>query len=213
MPTHNDHHESHNKAASVREGYEVTDVSVQGIAVFLIGLFISVGVFFVFCFGMGKVINNALEKRDGPANRWNQGASSAGKMRSMESNPAMEQQQLEQLTQTFPTPRLQGDDGNQETADLHAREDLLLDNYSWVDRSKGTVRIPIERAMELIAQRGLPVQSSAQQAPEPLMAGDSPITVPVPLTDGFARTAYEQELREGLSKEPGEQASTKANNN
>jgi hypothetical protein len=130
----------------------------------------------------------------------------------MQSNPAMEQQQLQQLTRTFPTPRLQDDDGNLDTADLHAREDLLLDNYSWVDRSKGTVRIPIERAMELIAQRGLPVQQQTQQA-EPLMAGDSTITVQVPLTDGFARTAYEQQLRESAAKQPGEQASTKANNN
>ena len=74
MPTHNPHeHESHNKAASVREGYEVTDVSVHGIIVFLIGLAHFVGVFFVFCFGMGKVINNALVKRDGPSNQWNQG--------------------------------------------------------------------------------------------------------------------------------------------
>ncbi len=51
--------------------------------------------------------------------------------------------------------------------------------------------------MELIAQRGLPVQQQTQQA-EPLMAGDSAISVQVPLTDGFARTAYEQELRERL---------------
>ena len=49
-------HESHNKAASVREGYEVTDVSAHGIIVFLIGLFISVGVFFVFCFGDRKSV-------------------------------------------------------------------------------------------------------------------------------------------------------------
>ena len=34
------------------------------------------------------------------------------------------------MTQTFPTPRLDIDDGNQDTADLHAREDLLLDHYS-----------------------------------------------------------------------------------
>ena len=212
MHTPNPHeHESHNKAASVREGYEVTDVSAHGIIVFLIGLFISVGVFFVFCFGMGKVINNALQKRDGPANQWNQ-ANEAGRTYRMQSNPQLEQQQLNQLTKSFPTPRLQDDDGNLDTADLHAREDLLLDNYSWIDRSKGTVRIPIERAMELIAQRGLPVQQQTQQA-EPLMAGDSTITVQVPLTDGFARTAYEQELRENATKEPGEQASTKANNN
>ena len=212
MHTPNPHeHESHNKAASVREGYEVTDVSAQGIIVFLIGLFISVGVFFVFCFGMGKVINNALQKRDGPANRWNQGAE-AGKTYHMRSNPTLEQQQLNQLTRTFPTPRLQDDDGNLDTADLHAREDLLLDNYSWIDRSKGTVRIPVQRAMELIAQRGLPVQQQAPQG-ETLMAGDSAVSVQVPLTDGFARTAYEQQLRESATKQPGEQASTKANNN
>jgi hypothetical protein len=130
----------------------------------------------------------------------------------MQSDPALQQQELKRLTQTFPTPRLQGDDGNQDTADLHAREDLLLENYSWVDRSKGTVRIPIERAMELIAQRGLPVQQKPQQT-ETLMAGDSPITVQVPLTDGFARTAYEQELHSSATREPGEQASSKANNN
>jgi len=211
MHTPNPHeHESHNKAASVREGYEVTDVSANGIIVFLIGLGISVGVFFVFCFGMGKVINNALQKRDGPPNQWSQANFPVSKTYSMKSNPTLEQQQLNQLTHAFPTPRLQSDDGNLDTADLHAREDLLLDNYSWADRSKGTVRIPIERAMQLIAQRGLPVHQEAQQ-PETLMAGDSAISVQVPLTDGFARTAYEQQLREG-SKEPGEQASTKANN-
>jgi hypothetical protein len=206
---HNEH-ESRDKSSSVREGYELTDVSVQGIMVFLLGLILSLGVFFVICFGMGRVINNALAKRDGPLNKWNQ-ANAVGKTFRMESNPAMQQRQLKQLTQTFPTPRLQGDDGNQDTADLHAREDLLLENFSWIDRSKGTVRIPVARAMELIAQRGLPVHQQTQQT-EPLMAGDNPITVQVPLTDGFARTAYEQELREGAGKAPGEQASSKANN-
>ena len=44
------------------------------------------------------------------------------------------------------------------------REDLLLDNYSWVDRSQGKVRIPIERAMELMPQRGLPVAPAAPRS-------------------------------------------------
>jgi hypothetical protein len=210
MHTPNEH-ESHDKSGSLREGYELTDVSVPGIMVFLIGLFISVGVFFVFCFGMGKVINNALIKRDGPPNQWNQANFPAGKRQNMASDPAMKQKELQALTQRFPTPRLQPDDGNLDTADLHAREDLLLDHYSWVDRSKGTVRIPIERAMELIAQRGLPVAQQQLQS-EPLMAGDKKITVQVPLTDGFAPTAYEQVLREG-AKQPGEQTSSKADNN
>ncbi|HVJ08979.1 MAG TPA: hypothetical protein VM554_11390 [Acidisarcina sp.] len=198
MPTHNqpphnpdDPHHLYVPDEDRSLGYETTDVSVQGIFVFLVALGVSVGVFFVFCFGMGKVINSALEKHDGPSNRWNAQAAPSGKLRNMESSPAMQQQQLSQLTQRFPTPRLQSDDGNQETADLHAREDLLLDHYTWVNREKGQVRIPIERAMELIAQRGLPVAASA--ANEPLMTADSARTVDTPLTDGFARTGYEQE--------------------
>jgi hypothetical protein len=228
MPTPNEHenlgqymheheqqphqHESPDKAASVREGYEVTDVSVSGIAVFLVGLFASVGVFFVFCFGMGKVINNGIIKRDGAPDKWNAtSAAEAGKLKNMESNPAGEQIELHQLTQSFPTPRLQIDDGNQDLVGLHQREDLLLDHYSWVDQSQGKVRIPIDRAMELIAQRGLPVEQKPGPA-EPLLFGDSTPTVQAPLTDGFARTAYEQEEESG-SKLPGEPASTKANNN
>ena len=204
--------ESPDKAHSLREGYEVTDVSVSGILVFLIALFLCVGVFFVFCFGMGKVINNAIGKDDGPLNKWNATTEkSAGKLRNMESNPAGEQLQLHQLTQSFPTPRLQTDDGNEDVAQLHQREDLLLDHYSWVDRGAGKVRIPIDRAMELIAQRGLPVAPAATSS-EPLMAGDSKPYVQMPLTTGFARTGYEQET-ESDTKVPGEQTSTKANNN
>ena len=204
-------HESHNKQASVREGYEVTDVSVRGILVFLTGLFISVGVFFVFCFGLGILINNGLKKADGAPNKWNAPSqASAGKLKNMESNPAQQQQQLQQLTQSFPTPRLQSDDGNQDLANLHAREGLLLDHYSWIDRSQGKVRIPIGRAMELIAQRGLPV-AEKQASTEPLMAGDTTPVVQAPLTNGFARTGYEQQEM-GPAKEAGEQASTKANN-
>ena len=44
-------------------GYETTDVNVNGVVVFLAGLFGFVLIFFVFCFVMGKVINSALEKR------------------------------------------------------------------------------------------------------------------------------------------------------
>jgi hypothetical protein len=196
-------------------GYETTDVSVQGVLVFLVALFVFLGVFFVFCFGMGKVINNALVKRDGPPNKWNQigAAPSTGKLDNMAPNPVMQQQQLSQLTQRFPSPRLQTDDGNQEMADMHAREDLLLDHYTWVNRDKGVVRIPIDRAMQLIAERGLPVQEGA--ATEPLMTADSDRSVTVPLTNGFARTGYEQEMMEVQEQQrkhehkEGEQASLK----
>jgi hypothetical protein len=47
--------------------------------------------------------------------------------------------------------------------------------------------------MELIAQRGLPVAPAVEQAP--LMTGDKKPVVAVPLTNGFARTGYEQDQR------------------
>jgi len=39
---------------------------------------------------------------------------------------------------------------------LREQEDAVLNSYGWIDKSNGTVRIPIERAIDLLAQRGLP---------------------------------------------------------
>jgi hypothetical protein len=39
----------------------------------------------------------------------------------------------------------------QTLVDLRAREDEELHSYRYLDREKGTVRLPIERAMELLA--------------------------------------------------------------
>src|SRR6201985_1882042 len=151
MPTH----EAHERPGVDNLGYEISDVNVNGIVVFLAALLGFVGVFFVFCFGMGKVINTAIEKSEGPHNKWSQIgiAPGPGKRQDLTSNAVMEQQQLNEMVQRFPTPRLQTDDGNEEIAEMHAREDLLLDYYTWVDRSSGKVRIPIARAMQIIAQK------------------------------------------------------------
>jgi len=152
-------------------GYEIQDVNVAGISTFLAGLFGFVLIFFVFCFFMGKAINNILLKQDGPVNKW--------------------QANL---------PRLESDDGNQDIADLHAREDLLLNYYSTSnDLPAGTVRIPIDRAMQLIVQRGLGTPAATQQ-PEKLMAGEAAPVVNAPLTDGFARTGYELDTIEARNE-------------
>ena len=199
MPTHEPIEPQNPEPENV--GYEVTDVNVNGIVVFLASLGAFVAVFFVFCFGMGKVINTAILKSDGPPNKWNRiGAQPQGKRQDLTSNAVMEQNQLNQMVQRFPTPRLQTDDGNQEIAEMHTREDLLLDNYTWIDRTSGKVRIPITRAMQIIAEHGLPVAPQEEQT-EPLMAGDRVPVVTMPLTDGFARTGYEQQYLETLEQQ------------
>jgi hypothetical protein len=210
MPT-NDHdvnkpvaHDPHARTDET-PGYETTDVNVSGVSVFLAGLFGSVLVFFVFCFVLGRVINSAIEKSDGPTTKWNHlsdfaGAeTTGGKRQDLASDPEMQQKQFEQMTTTFAEPRLDIDDGNQATADLHAREDLLLDHYSVAPQAGGSVRIPISRAMELIAQKGLPVAAPATSTAVE-MAGDEKPVVQAPLTNGFARTGYELDVIEARAE-------------
>lgn len=189
----------HSGPESTKLGYETTDVNVGGVVVFLAGLFGFVLIFFAFCFLMGRVINEALNKQDGPTDKWHQtntifaGAKNdSGKRENLKSSTAMQQQELQQMTTAFPNPRLDTDDGNQSTADLHAREDLLLTHYSSVPGATGAqpvVRIPITRAMELIAAKGLPVSTATQSAV--MLAGDQKLVITAPLTTGFARTGYE----------------------
>jgi hypothetical protein len=192
MPTHsepNSGHEPEKHEVDASAGFERSDVGVPGIVVFLTALAIFVVVTGLLCYGIGKVINAHMNKEDGPNSKWTKTVD-VRQLGNMPSSPEL-QNKMAEITQTFPTPRVQTDDGNQDVANLHAREALLLDNYSWVNQSQGKVRIPIERAMELIAQRGLPVAPPVETAPP--MTGDNVPTVTVPLTDGFAPTAFEQE--------------------
>ena len=67
----------------------------------------------------------------------------------------------------FPKPRLEVK-GPVDLAAFRAAEEADLNSYSWVDRSSGTVRIPIDRAMQLLLERGLP-DVGAGQTPLSLM--------------------------------------------
>ena len=41
-------------------------------------------------------------------------------------------------------------------AEFRAQEDALLTSYGWVEKDKGIARIPIDEAMRIVAERGLP---------------------------------------------------------
>jgi len=67
----------------------------------------------------------------------------------------------------FPAPRLQVAP-EVDLATLRAREDAELNSYGWLDRKAGIVRLPIERAMDLLVRRGLPVRGDPN-APKPAL--------------------------------------------
>ncbi|HLW43937.1 MAG TPA: hypothetical protein VKS00_05565 [Candidatus Acidoferrales bacterium] len=60
-----------------------------------------------------------------------------------------------------PEPRLQPTPRRDLAAYLEAQT-KELDTYGWVDRQNGVVRIPIDRAMQLLLTHGLPVRRSEQ---------------------------------------------------
>ena len=64
----------------------------------------------------------------------------------------------------FPQPQLQAN----AAADLvkeRAREDAQLSTYGWVDRQAGVVHLPVERAMQMIAERGVPTWPAPPSQP------------------------------------------------
>ena len=54
-----------------------------------------------------------------------------------------------------PEPRLQGNP-QLDLQKMRQEEDAVLNHYGWVDPDLGIVRLPIERALDIIAQKGLP---------------------------------------------------------
>jgi len=66
----------------------------------------------------------------------------------------------------FPNPKLEEDERGQLNG-IRLTEDQTLDSYGWVDEKAGTVHIPIERAMDLLVQRGLPLRGQGAVSAAP----------------------------------------------
>jgi hypothetical protein len=121
-------------------GHEERDVAVRPIAWTLVGLIGIVLTVFVFI----QVLLNVLA---GVQSRRSAAPSPLAGAYGMKEPPA---------------PRLQTDPVDDLRA-LRARDQALLSGYAWVDRDAGVVRIPIERAKDVLAQRGLPARASAPE--------------------------------------------------
>lgn len=64
-------------------------------------------------------------------------------------------------------PRLQRQPAN-EIYEFRLKENAALHGYAWVDKTAGTVRIPIEDAMRLTVERGLPSRAVDPAGPAPV---------------------------------------------
>lgn len=168
-------------------GHELTDVNIRGVLAFGFVLFISAVIIHVVLWGLYVGLDRYGEKFAPEISTQGERAyekadALAGKNKREETAAQLaetQQQLMQRLVSTFPTPRLQDDDVR-DMAELHASEDKYLKGYAWTDQANGRVRIPIDRAMELLVERGLPTraaqpagatQQSAQRASQRRAAG------------------------------------------
>jgi hypothetical protein len=81
--------------------------------------------------------------------------------------------------QTFPRPRVQADD-KAELMQTLERQRQELSGYRWANKEHTLVKIPIERAMQLIAAKGAqayaPIQSSPAAPSSPEAGAERAIT-------------------------------------
>jgi hypothetical protein len=148
--------ENLNHAQHPAESFEQQDLSPQGVFYFLAGLaLVGITIYFILV-GMYRYLDS-YDRRHQPA--MNPMAVTTG----VNPNVMTPREIQQQIDKTFPKPVLEYSERTQFIQELE-NEDKVLESYDWVDQNAGVVRIPIEQAMDLVAQRGLPVLPEAARA-------------------------------------------------
>jgi hypothetical protein len=104
-----------------------------------------------------------------------------------------------QALERFPAPRLQETPYDDVQMYLQAQQ-RALHQYGWVDRQRGVVHIPIERAMEIVAERGLPPVTGA---PTPVEAQPGAPATPPMVPEGAGEVGARPGERRPADTQPG----------
>ncbi len=132
--------EAHARGKAPTGGYEQRDMSVRAVGTFFGGLIVAVVVVLLLMAWLFSYFAAREARRD------------------VQPSPLAAARQLP------PEPRLQVNPQRDLKA-MRAEEDAVLKSYGWVDQKAGVVRIPIDRAMNLLLQRGLPARSQKAGTP------------------------------------------------
>ena len=117
--------------------HEHSDVSIRGIVIFAAGLLVAAIVIHIGLYGLLEFYR-------------------------AESPPPVPVVAAPGAREQIPPPRLQISPRG-EMAEMRAAQERQLATYGWVSKEKQIIRVPIERAMELLVQRGLPSRKPAEQ--------------------------------------------------
>lgn len=95
----------------------------------------------------------------------------------------------EVTTEQAPAPLLQPSP-QEDLEQMRQRTRDILNSYGWMDREAGVVRIPIERAMDLMIQRGFPVRTQPAPLEGPPPVGKTEPSLSPPPESPLSGDAY-----------------------
>jgi hypothetical protein len=143
--------ETKHEIATGNAGFERQDLQPSGVLYFFLGLLLAILLCIVGLKGVFTILDHR-EKALQPA------------VNPLVTNVPTDTRHIpkDYAEKAFPDPLMEKDE-HTKIDDLRSKEEKTLYSYGWVDEKAGTVRIPIDRAMDLIVERGLPVlhQSAA----------------------------------------------------
>jgi hypothetical protein len=148
-----------NQHSTGQEGFEREDMSPAGVFYFMVGLAIVAILIHFIVTGMYRYLDSYDTQHQAPMNPM--AVKTGVDPRTMTFHEAGGHMQ-----KTFPQPVLE-DNERQQFGALVEKQDEVLASYDWVDQKNGVVRIPIDKAMDLLADRGLPVRNAGAASATP----------------------------------------------
>jgi hypothetical protein len=152
MSTHDRREQSSEHIDNPDVAHEHSDVNVRGIFGFGIGLALGTALVSLLLWGAFSVMVDQFTPGPSPT------ASPLTRNR-----PVVPESQ-KHAESTFPEPRLQPN-ASEDLAKFRQEEHRRLNSYGWVDQNRGIAHIPIERAKQLVLERGLPVRAAGTAPP------------------------------------------------
>ncbi len=138
MSTHTEHEHRGRSGAPAEHGHEKTDVSVGFVATSAGGLLAIMFAGIALMFGLYAFLQSRWTRLDQPL------------------SPL-----AAKLPPRPPEPRLQ-EKPAMDLGEFRAREQQRLHSYGWVEPAAGVAHMPIERAIELTLERGLPARKETK---------------------------------------------------
>jgi hypothetical protein len=145
-------HDTHSATPNGHADFERKDISVNGVAVFLVGLAAMILISYFVVDVFYRVLERHFEAEQAPVSP----LLTTAQQDTRRLPPQYGEDYAKYLKESFPAPQLETDERTQ-LNEVRLREEDILSTYGYVEQNAGIIRIPIDRAMDLLVQQGLPV--------------------------------------------------------